>query len=322
MPKAFSFLEDLQQHIQQRNKGKSLLEFPNSYVIIDLETTGLDPRYNEIIEVGALKIVNNEIVDSYNEFVKPRAEVDDFITLLTGITNDMLVNALPIEDVLPGFLNFIGIDSILMGHNVHFDVNLLYDNFYNLLNHELNNNLVDTLRLSRRFLPDLENHKLITLSDFFKCSPSGPHRALTDCKTIFNCYENIRQLVLEEFSTYEDAINSLKRKRVKSVLADVDTSKISSELEFLVSNRGFTFTGVLDSMQRKDAMQAVIDLGGFICDKVTGKTNFLVLGNTAYCSNVKDGKTNKFKRAEVLKSQHQDIEIISESVFLDMLQSE
>ena len=71
-------------------KGKSLLQFPNNYVVFDLETTGLDSNYDEIIEIGALRVRNNKIVEQFTTLIKPEYPIDEFITELTGITNEMV----------------------------------------------------------------------------------------------------------------------------------------------------------------------------------------------------------------------------------------
>ena len=89
------------------NKGTSLLDFPDSYIIIDIETTGLDPIYDEIIEITALKVNQDKIVDTFTTLIKPTKPINPFITELTGITNDMVENSPSITDVLPIFLTFI-----------------------------------------------------------------------------------------------------------------------------------------------------------------------------------------------------------------------
>ena len=103
--------------------------FFDDYVIFDIETTGLDSSYDEIIEIGAIRIENNKVVSQFQSLVKPNIEIDDYITELTGITNDMLIDAPKIEDVLPQFMEFVG-SEILIGHNVNFDINFIYDNLY------------------------------------------------------------------------------------------------------------------------------------------------------------------------------------------------
>ena len=82
------------------------------------------------------------------------------------------------------------------------------------------------------------------------------------------------------------------------------------------------FTGKLENLQRKDAMQLVVDLGGIVANSVTKKTNYLILGNNDYCPTIKDGKSSKQKKAEKLKLSGQDIDIISENTFYEMLNYE
>lgn len=164
------------------NKGKSLCLFPENCVVLDMETTGLDPRFDEIIEFGAIKIRNNQIMDSFSTLIQPTYPIDTFITDLTGITNEMLESAPSIEIVLPEILNFIG-EDIIVGHNVNFDINFLYD----ISNGALKNNFVDTLRLSRKIRKDLPNHKLATLVEAFQIPSETSHRALADAEQTFQC---------------------------------------------------------------------------------------------------------------------------------------
>ena len=97
--------------IERLNKGKSLLVIENDYI----ETTGLDTSYDEILELGAVKYSGGVEVSRFQSLVKPEYEISEFITELTGITNEMVANAPSISDVLPDFLNFIS-QSLLVGH--------------------------------------------------------------------------------------------------------------------------------------------------------------------------------------------------------------
>ena len=117
----------------REKKGKSLIEAPDSFVIIDIETTGLMPYWDDIIEVGAIRYEHGIEVRRFSSLVKPPvcedgSYIDDYIIELTGITNEMVSTAPNIENVLSDLDSFIG-NSILIGHNVNFDINFLYDNF-------------------------------------------------------------------------------------------------------------------------------------------------------------------------------------------------
>ncbi len=86
---------------QRDNKGKSLLDFKEDYVVLDLETTGLDPQFDEIIEIAAVKFVNGVKVSDYTTLIKPDNKIDGYIEQLTGITNEMVKDAPKIKNVLP-----------------------------------------------------------------------------------------------------------------------------------------------------------------------------------------------------------------------------
>lgn len=101
------------QEISKRNKGKVLRDWQNNYVVIDCETTGLNPEYDEIIEFAAAKIRNCEIVDTFTTLIKPKRKIDDFIEDLTGITNEMLLGAPTIKEVINDISSFIGNDIIV-----------------------------------------------------------------------------------------------------------------------------------------------------------------------------------------------------------------
>jgi len=116
-------------------QGNRLIAPPDTYVVIDTETTGLDYEFCDIIEISAIKVVAGEVVDSFSSLVQPPPSftenpetgveectyVDEYITALTGITNASLENAPKIDSVFPAFANFIG-NNILIGHNVNFDI--------------------------------------------------------------------------------------------------------------------------------------------------------------------------------------------------------
>ena len=175
-------------------KGKSLIEFPNKYIAFDIETTGLDPMYDEIIEIGAIKIENGKEIETFSTLIKPEYEINDFITELTGITNEMVQNAPKIDEVLPEFMNFIQ-DSIILGHNVNFDINFIYDNLINEDMHPIINDFIDTLRLSRRLLPELKHRRLSDLANYYNIDTTGSHRSLTDVRITIDIFKNLEKLL-------------------------------------------------------------------------------------------------------------------------------
>lgn len=163
------------------HKGKSLIEKANDYTVVDIETTSLDSYCGEILEISAIKVKNKKIVDQFSELIKINEEVGYFTTRLTGITNDMILReGKELTLVLRSFKDFVR-DDIIIGHNVNFDINFLYDSMKENLGIYLENDYIDTLRLSRKVLPQLRHHKLDDLIDYFDLKVRNKHRALNDC---------------------------------------------------------------------------------------------------------------------------------------------
>lgn len=293
----------------REHKGKSLLEFPDSYVAIDIETTGLDPIYDEIIEIAALKIQNGSETDRFHSLVNPKCEIDEFIESLTGITNDMLEAAPDLEIVLPQFLEFVG-DNVVVGHNVNFDVNFIYDCAENLKLKLFTNNFVDTMRISRKLYADLKHHTLADLIVTLGVGETVEHRALADCIQTKECFEIMRNRA-GEIGGIPQKTNAI----AKTIVAETTDFDEDSP----IYGRTFAFTGTLERMTRKEAMQMVVNAGGKCTDNVVASTNYLVLGNQDYYKGIKDGKSNKQKKAEKMQLNGADIITISENTFFDML---
>lgn len=298
------------------NKGHSLLSAIDNYVSIDIETTGLSPIYDEIIELGAVKYRAGSVVDTFSSLVKPENPIDPFITQMTGITNEMLENAPLLSDILPSFLDFIG-NEILVGHNINFDVNFVYDACDSMGFSPFNNDFIDTMRLARRMYKDMPNHKLDTLIDYFGLERRTLHRSLGDCELTAICYQ--RMIADESFA---DAIKDVpgKRIRAKQSLKEIIAAEGHENPDNPLYGKVCVFTGTLESFTRKEAAQLVVNIGGICGDRVTKKTNYLILGNNDYCKSIKGGKSNKQKMAEALIAEGADLAIIPESVFLDLLQ--
>ncbi len=293
-------------------KGKNMLSFPDNYTVIDIETTGLDPRIDSIIELAGIRFRGEAEVSRFQSLVNPGFEIDSFITDLTGITNEMLATAPDISSVLPDFLDFVGQD-IIIGHNVNFDINFIYDESLSIGKPAFSNDFVDTMRISRRIYKNMYNHKLQTLVSHLGIGQSVEHRALSDCVATNLCFLKMKHYVQENnISLVADweRYNQLS----KTIKAETDVFNEDSPIFGMT----FAFTGKLERMTRKEAMQAVVNAGGHCCDGVVEETNYLVLGNNDYCKAIKGGKSNKQKKAEKMQLSGKDIQIISEDTFYDM----
>lgn len=306
--------------MDRANKGKSLIALPSDFTVIDVETTGVSPEWDEIIEIAALKCRDYKVVSEYSSFVKPKFPVDEFITELTGITNDMLASAHSINEVLPDFIAFVGND-IVVAHNANFDVNFIYDNCISSMESSFDNDFVDTMRLSRRIHQDMAHHRLVDLCGKYGVINSSAHRSLSDCYACYECYLKIRDEIETNFSSIDDIMPKPKHRYNRTYLhaADIVPTSFEQDEDSPFYGKVCVFTGALERMVRREAMQIIVNIGGIVNDNVTKKTNYLILGNNDYCSSIKDGKSSKQKKAEKLKLSGQDIEIIPENVFYDML---
>lgn len=305
--------------VAREQKGKSLIEIPNKYIAFDIETTGLDSIYDEIIEIGAIKIEDNKEVEIFNTLIKPKYGIDGFITELTGITNEMVKDAPSINEILPEFMNFIK-DSIILGHNVNFDINFIYDNLIKQDMVPITNDFVDTLRLSRKLLPELKHHRLSDLANYYNIDTIGSHRSLKDARMTIKIFENLIKLVEEKYSNIENFKDSYKHKSHLGIKAsDITTSNTEFDEDNLLYNKYIAITGTLEKMLRKEAMQIIADLGGHCQDGVNKETNYLILGNNDYNPILRGKKSSKLLKAESLKLKGQDIEILSENVFYDII---
>lgn len=183
-------------------RGKSLIAFPENYVCLDLETTGLRPTGDWIIEIAAYRVRCGAVTDRFVSFVRPGeiSKVSSFITQLTGITREMVMDAPLPEEVLPALFDFIGEDMVV-GHNTCFDMNFLYDGAVKANLEPIGNDFTDTMRISRRKNKELSNHRLGTVAEYLNVVPTGAHRAAADVVTTVRCYElmvNEREAVIPD----------------------------------------------------------------------------------------------------------------------------
>jgi DNA polymerase III epsilon subunit family exonuclease len=150
------------------------------FVVFDLETTGAKTPPCRVTEIGAYRVLKGEIVEEFHTLVNPETPIPFFISLLTGITDDMVKDAPKFAEVADAFLRFIG-DSILVAHNAGFDMRFLNHEVGRLYeDYTIGNPSLCTVQLSRKLLPDIENHKLKTLAEHYSVALVNHHRANED----------------------------------------------------------------------------------------------------------------------------------------------
>ncbi len=155
-------------------------------IFFDLETTGLDPDSDDVIEIGAIKTKDGEIVEEFSSFVKPRKSISRFITNLTGITEEDLKKAKDVEEIKEKINSFIR-NYPLIAHNAYFDKMFLEK----LLNKAIENEVFDTLEISRIFFPELKSHSLQNLIKKLSLKKENSHRALSDTLMLVSLFEKI-----------------------------------------------------------------------------------------------------------------------------------
>ncbi len=223
-----AYLVDNLGAVVQSSKSQTL---DDTYVIFDIETTGLSNTQDKIIEIGAVKITSGQIVDTYSTFVNPEIPLPDKIIKLTNITDDMLKDSFTIDKILPEFLNFIG-DSVLVAHNANFDVGFIRTN---ALNNQIKitNTVLDTLELSRTLFPDLSKHKLNVIAEYLGISLENHHRAVDDAKATAEIFIKCIEILKEKGITNISEINSLA-----SELIDVKKLKTHHAILLVKNQKG------------------------------------------------------------------------------------
>ena len=160
-------------------------------IIVDIETTGLDPYADKIIEIGALKIEGENITAEFSELINPGIPLPEIIKEITGIQDDMLKDKPPIEEVLPRFVEFCG-ERTLVGHNIiDFDYKFLY-NAAKRANIKFDYSLIDTLVIARRKLPKHIKKGLAQLCVYYDIHNDSAHRALGDARATFEIYKRLK----------------------------------------------------------------------------------------------------------------------------------
>jgi len=154
----------------------------NEFVAFDLETTGLSPKNSTIIEIAGIKYKDGQVVDKFHSMVNPGYPIPFYITKVNGITDEMVKDAPSLDPVLVEFNKFCN-GLPLVAHNAKFDMSFLYE-----YGKDFNNDVIDTLQLSREMFPFLPNHKLNTVVGHLGVTEGGFHRAFFDCQCCSKIY--------------------------------------------------------------------------------------------------------------------------------------
>lgn len=185
----------------------------DTYVVFDIETTGLSKEKEMITEIGAVKVADGKIIDRFSTFVNPQRPISAEITKLTGITDDMVKDAPTIENVLLEFLKFCE-DTVLVAHNASFDTGFIRIAAERAGLGELHHTIVDTLELARALLPELNKHKLDIVCEHLGVTLNGHHRAVNDAEATAEVFIKFLDMLAEKKVFTLDEINVLASRTV------------------------------------------------------------------------------------------------------------
>lgn len=160
--------------------------FTEEFVVFDIETTGLSVLTSQIIEIGAVKIKDGEVLERFNKFVDPEVPIPENIVELTGIDDGMVKGADKIDTVLREFLDFIG-DRLLIAHNANFDISFIRKASREC-GYRFANPYLDTVTLSRFLNADLKSHKLDAVAKYYDLGNFNHHRACDDAEMLANIF--------------------------------------------------------------------------------------------------------------------------------------
>ena len=168
------------------------LEIENAdFVVFDVETTGSSVPPGRMIEIGAYKVREGRVVDEFITLVNPQTTIPPFISGLTRITNAMVAEAPLFSEIADDLLGFIG-DAVLVAHNSGFDMNFLNHEIGRVYpDQRLANPCLCTVKLSRKLLPDIANHKLKTVADYYAVDLREHHRAGPDARATAHIFINL-----------------------------------------------------------------------------------------------------------------------------------
>lgn len=224
------------------------------FTAIDVETTGLNPKTEKMIEIGAVKVRDGKIVAKYDSLINPGKKLEERIIELTGITDEMLADAPLPEKVLPEFFDFIG-EDILLGHSIMFDYSFLKRAAVNmgLVKSKDNRYGIDTLRIARCCLRELESRSLPYLCKYYEI-PHRAHRAVNDAEAAAILYGKLE----EEFRNPENSSIFMPVELIYQIKREAPANKAQKErLYLLVQKHKLVIDYEIDRLTRNEASRLI-----------------------------------------------------------------
>lgn len=304
------------------------------YFVIDFETA--NSSRTSACALGIVEIDNGNILNTWDYLINPEEDFDGFNISIHGISPDMVEDKPTFPEIWNDVKEILT-NQIIIAHNASFDMSVL--------RHVLNKYHIGypnfkyscTRILSKKTWPSLVNYKLDTIAKLLDIDFIH-HQACEDALATSKVFEKILYVnSINDFEVLHDTLkvkygelysNSYKPCEVKSSSysikeyikpKDIIPESDSFDINHVLYNKGIAFTGTLTSMPRKDAAQYAVNKGAFYCNTVTKKTNYLVIGIQDYSKFADGEKSSKLKKAEELINKGQDLEIIDENEFLNLI---
>lgn len=235
------------------------------YVAFDLETTGLSPKTDQIIEIGALKVKDGKVVDRFMEFVKPDQPISAAITDITGITNEMVADARSTEEITHDFTEFCE-DHVLVGHNIMFDYKFckIYATKYG---YSFEKKGIDTLKIARKVHKDFESRSLGVLCDYYHITNQAAHRAYHDALATAKLYQCMAHYYeAQDEKLFMPVHLMYKEKKVQPI-----TKKQMNYIDSLCKKHNLCLKINLEEMTRSEASKLI--------DSIISENNYIQYEN-------------------------------------------
>lgn len=276
------------------------------YIVLDVETTGLSKQLDRIIEIGAVKISNGEIVDEFSTLVNPEKHISEAASAVNGIYDEDVKDAPKYRDIVKKLSDFL-IGQTILGYNVSFDLGFIGEMFISF-GIEGNIQYFDVLSYAKRVLDGLPNYKLTTVASYVNAPVRPEHRATEDAKATNYVFEYCRNQLLEQ----EKAKNA-ERKKAREL--EKQLRQEAYHLSPLYDVK-FCFTGIF-SVNRSQIENMAATVGGLIQSKVNSATDYLVVGDISTLPEW--AVERKFEKAKTLQAQRKKVKIINEEEYIVLI---
>ncbi len=296
----------------------SAKDYPDTFVAIDLETTGIDTGASEILQIAAVKVVDGIITDTFSSYVRPIGMIPAEATAINHITEDIVADAPDLKTVLAKFLNFIDTE-LLIGYNLEtFDLPILKRDLSAEVNYRLSNDYIDVYQLARysaRISP--RDYKLISVAEYFHLNTEGAHDAVSDCNMTIGCYLELCKNVKPKISNASTIpIPPLTRpiEHDKETKDKYLNSILKEYPDFTIKGKNICLSGNFDLGDEPYLLSVITKHGGTIKKTISSRVDFLIMGNRRKELWMYGAYGTKLVAANNINEKGGHIVIVSESV--------